>query len=214
VLVRSTTDSGRIILKAKSAGLKGASVTIKSSLVRVAGGMSAALPGEGLPSYLERGPTPAGQSFMATRTAVPIARATAGSNAGSASASFDDDETTSWANDNKLATAWIEYEFARPARPMEVVLKLIGWRQRSYPLRISVEGREVFHGITPRSLGYVILPLQPAAGRNLKIELADAAEARDGFNITELENPQNAATGDERAGGGTLGIVEFECYEK
>ena len=36
---------------------------------------------------------------------------------------------------------------------------------------------------------------------------------RDGFNIVELANQQNASTGDERQGRGTLSIVEIELYE-
>ena len=91
------------------------------------------LPGEGLPLHLERGPTPAGPSFTVTRLAVPVARAAAGANQEFASASFDDNEATSWTNDNQLATAWIQYEFARPARPAEVVLKLNGWRSLHRP---------------------------------------------------------------------------------
>ena len=92
-------------------------------------------------------------------------------------------------------------------------MKLSGWRQRSYPIRITVDDQEVYRGSTPRSLGYVTLPLKPVIGRNVKISLASAASAREGFNITELENQQNAATGDERAGSGTLGLVEVEFYE-
>jgi beta-galactosidase len=127
--------------------------------------------------------------------------------------SYDDNEETSWSNDNKLSTAWIRYEFERPATPTEVTLKLLGWRQRSYPLRITVDDQEVYRGTTPRSLGYITLPLKAVMGRNLKVELTGDASARDGFNITELANQQNAATGGERSGSGTLGIVEFECYE-
>jgi len=174
--------------------------------------LATALPGYGLPSRLSRGPTPAGSPPPVTRVAIPIATVAAGTNAEMAAATIDDDETTSWRNDIRLATAWVRYEFAREARPKTVTLKLTGWRERTYPVRITVGDQEVYRGITPRSLGYVTLPLKPVAGRNLKIELIGASEARDGFNMTELENQQNASTGD-RAGTGTLSIVEFECYE-
>ena len=140
-------------------------------------------------------------------------RAAAGANTNRVVTSYDDNEETSWANDNKLSTAWVSYDFARTATPAEITLKLLGWRQRSYPLLITVDGHEVYRGTTPRSLGYVTLPLRPTSGHSLKIELTDGARSRDGFNITELENQQNAATGAERSGSGTLGIVEFECYE-
>ena len=55
--------------------------------------------------------------------------------------------------------------------------------------------------------------MKPVSGRSLKIELTGGTNARDGFNITEVENQANAATGAERSGSGTLGIVEVECYE-
>jgi hypothetical protein len=59
----------------------------------------------------------------------------------------------------------------------------------------------------------VTLPLKPVTGRKVQVELAGVSGARDGFNITELENQQNAATGDTQQGNGTLGIVEAEFYE-
>ncbi len=213
VLVRSTRDAGRITLTARSDGLKTAQIEITSKPFKVVNGLATALPGESLPSFLERGPTPAAPSFAVSRIAIPIAGATAGTNAAQAMASLDDNERTSWTNDNQLATAWIRYEFAREAHPAEVTLKLLGWRERSYPLRILVDDQEVYRGNTLRSLGYVTLPLKPVAGRSLKIELTGAARRRSGPADTELENQQNVATGGERAGPGMLGIVEFECYE-
>ena len=213
VLVRSLPQAGRIALSAKADGLKAATLEMASQPVAVANGLASALPGASLRSPLRRGPTPFGSSVKITRIAVPISGVTAGSNSDKAVDSFDDNEKTAWTNDNKLATAWINYQFPRQATPMEVVLKLQGWRSRSYPLRITVDGQEVYRGETPCSLGYVTLPLKPVTGRNLKIELAGAAASAEAFNIVELENAQNAATGDKRAGKGTLGIVEFECYE-
>lgn len=213
VLVRSTPQPGRIVVTAKSEGLKPASVELSSKVLPVSDGSAASLPGSDLPGRLDRGPTPSTPSFRVTRIAIPIAGAVSGANTNRALMSCDDNEETSWANDNKLATAWIRYEFARPATPTEVTLKLLGWRQRSYPLRITVDDQEVYRGTTPRSLGYVTLPLRPQSGRSLKITLTGGANSRDGFNITELQNQQNAATGGENSGNGTLGIVEFECYE-
>jgi beta-galactosidase len=213
VLIRSTTQPGKIVLKAKSDGLKSGQIEITSRSVSVLGGLATTPPGADLLPRLDRGPTPTTPSFQTTRVAVPIASATTGVNELAASASFDDNEMSTWTNDNKLATAWIEYQFAREATPSEVTLKLRGWRERSYPLRITVDGGEVFRGATPRSLGYVTLPLRPLSGRKLKIELIAAPSTRDGFNISELSSPQNASPRAERTGNGTLGIVEFECYE-
>jgi beta-galactosidase len=213
VLVRSSTQAGEILLTAKSAGLKPTAVQIQSHPVTVLDGLSPLLPGEGLPSNLSRGPTPSWQSFRTTRRPVPIARATAGANADRAAASFDDDETTGWSNDGKAATAWIQYEYAQPAAADAIDLKLIGWRQRSYPLRITVDGQEVFRGATPRSLGYVTLPLRPVNGKTLKIELAGPSADQDAFNMTELGAEKTAPTGSGRRSQGTLNILEAELYE-
>jgi beta-galactosidase len=213
VLVRSLPQAGKITVTAKSAGLKSAAVELESRPVSVVDGLATVLPGDGLPSALQRGPTPTTPSFKVTRVAVPIASATAGASATNTAASYDDNELTSWANDNKLATGWIAYELTRPATLSEVTMKLSGWRQRSYPLRITVDGQEVYRGRTPLSLGYVTLPLKPAIGKSVKVELVDAAHVGDGFNFTELQNQANASTGDERQGRGTLSIVEIELYE-
>jgi beta-galactosidase len=215
VLLRSMTEPGRIILQASSPGLKPASLELISVPVAVTNGLGQVLPGEGLPCRLERGPTPAGPAFAPTRQAVPIAHATAGANAAHVSASFDDNETTSWSNDGKAETAWINYEFERPAAVTEACLKLGGWRQRSYPLRITLDGQEVFRGPTPRSLGYVTLPLRPVTGKNLRIELLRAATTQDAFgSMSELADQKNASTGSERLGRATLSIIEAEFYER
>jgi beta-galactosidase len=214
VLVRSRAQAGKISLLAKSIGLKPATVELESKPVSILNGLAKTFPADSLPSYLQRGPTPATPAFKVTRIAVPIATATAGANAANAAASYDDNERTSWANDNKLATGWIAYELTRPTTVTEVTMKLSGWRQRSYPIRITVDGQEVYRGQTPRSLGYVTLPLKPVRGKIVTVELVDTASARDAFNITELENQQNATTGDERQGSGTLSLVEIELYEK
>ncbi len=213
VLVRSTAKPGKITVTAKSDGLKSASVEIAAQPVSVTDGLAVAFPDAGQPCRLQRGPTPDGPSFKPSRIAVPVASATAGANTNRVAASFDDDETTSWSNDNQLAEGWISYQLARPATLSEITMKLSGWRQRSYPLRITVDDQEVYRGNTPRSLGYVTLPLKAVTGQRVRISLISAASTRDGFNITELENQQNAATGDERTGSGTLSMVEVEFYE-
>ncbi len=213
VLVRSTTTAGRIVVTAKAAGLSAASVSIESKPVSVVQGLASALPADGLPSNLSRGPTPLTPSFKISRHAVPIQSATAGANSDKVSASFDDNESTAWANDNQLASGWIQYELARPAHLSEVTLKLSGWRQRSYPIRITIDGKEAFSGPTPMSLGYVTLPLKPIAGQRVRIELKGAGESKDAFAMEEVANQKNASTGAERLGNKTLSIVETEFYE-
>ncbi|PTX98579.1 sugar-binding domain-containing protein [Opitutus sp. ER46] len=213
VLVRSTPHAGRIVVRASAAGLKPAGVEFASHAVAVSGGLARTLPAAGLPGYLGRGPTPAGASFVPSRMPVAVQRVTAGANADKAAASCDDNENTAWANGDDLATAWIEYEFARDVRLTETTLKLTGWRQRSYAIRITVDGTEVFRGDTPKTLGYVTLPLKPAPGRRLKLELLAAGTNKEAFALSEMARKENASTGADRLGANTLSIIEAEFYE-
>jgi beta-galactosidase len=215
VIVRSLPVTGKITIRATSDNLKAASVELVSHQVKSADGLSLEMPAEGLRSNLERGATPPPIPLIPTRRAVLIAGATAGANADRSSKSYDDDETTDWSNDGNRSTGWIKYDFAKPATVSEVTLKLAGWRTQSYPIRITVDGKEVFAGQTPRSLGYVTIQFAPIAGRSLKIELTGSASNRDAFgNIIEIPgtpDPQSAAG--RKPSTGTLGIVEAEIYE-
>lgn len=215
VLVRSTTVAGAIALTAKSAGLTPAKLELVSGAVETRDGWALRQASDALAGRLDRGPTPAGDSVRVTRLPVGIAGATAGSNAESAARSFDDNEVTAWTSRDELTAAWIEYRLERRARLSEATFKLTGWRERGYPIRILVDGREVFRGTTPRSLGYVTLPLAPAAeGQAVRIELLAAGAAGDGFGaITEVADQRNAGTGAAGVRARALSIVEAEFYE-
>ncbi|HYG21438.1 MAG TPA: DUF4982 domain-containing protein [Verrucomicrobiae bacterium] len=213
VLVRSRQEAGRITVTARSGTLKSASLEITSHPVQVSDGLTHALPAEGLPVSLRRGPTPRGPSFTVSRVSIPIAKASAGSQNDTAAASFDDNERTSWTSAGSVENAWIAYELEREAEISEVELKLTGWRQRSYPIEIFVGDKSVYRGRTPRSLGYVTLPVPVTHGRSVRIQLMDASHAEGGPGNTELQNQQNAATGGERQSRNALSIVEAEIYE-
>ncbi|MBF9141107.1 glycoside hydrolase family 2 protein [Hymenobacter properus] len=214
VLIRSTTQAGSIKITATSEGLKPAVVSLKSQPVQVENGLSPQLPSAGLPVRLQRGPTPAGPAFTVSRVAVPIQSVTASSNAANAAFSFDDNELSEWVSDRKQAGPWIEYTLARPAPVSQVAMKLTGWRNSSYPIRILVEGQEVFNAKTERSLGYFTAVFPPRTGQKIRIELTGQTQAKDAFNITELEAPQATAVTDKAGPPGTLGLVEVEVYEK
>ncbi|MGC4072954.1 MAG: DUF4982 domain-containing protein [Nibricoccus sp.] len=213
VLVRSRTESGAITLTAKSAGLTGAEIKFDAVAVGKESGWSSGLPGDDLKPHLQRGPTPLSPSFKVTRQPVGIVSVTAGSNAPDAANSYDDDETSAWTSTNDLAKAWIEYRLDRAATLHETTIKLSGFRERSYPIRISVDGQEVYRGTTPRSLGYVTLPMKAVSGRTVRVELLGEGAARDAFSITELNDQANAATGSARVLARSLSIVEVEFYE-
>ncbi|MEL5994926.1 glycoside hydrolase family 2 protein [Hymenobacter segetis] len=213
VLIRSTTQAGKINITATSEGLKPATVSLKSEPVRVENGLMTQLPGADLPVSLRRGPTPAGPSFTVSRVTVPITAATASSNAANAAFSFDDNELSEWISDRKEARPWIEYALARTAPISQVAMKLTGWRTSTYPIRILLDGQEIFSGTTERSLGYFTAIFPPRTGQKLRIELTGTTQAKDAFNITELETPKVPTAATDQAGPpGTLGLVEVEVY--
>jgi beta-galactosidase len=185
----------------------------------------------GLTSNVDRGPTPVGESFMPTRTSVPIARAAAGGNADRAELSFDDDETTEWSNGEGVSSAWIRYELERLACVDEVTMKLANWRNRSYPLRILIDNQEVFRGNSERTFGYVSFKFRPTAGRSIRVELIGAAAEDDALSDNvevadvrtyepKIPEQNGSETREERRrqarrdqGNNTLRILEVEVYE-
>jgi beta-galactosidase len=213
VLVRSTTTAGKITVTASSAGLKSDSLELLSQPVDVQSGLSQQFASDKLSVFLGRGPTPAGPSFKISRQPVEIAHATAGSNVETAAKTYDDDELTSWTSGRAAGEGWIAYELAYPATITEAVIKFPGWRQRSYPIRITVDGQEVFQGETPKSLGYVTLPFKPVNGRTVKIELVGSSKDKDEFKLVEVANQAIADTGANRLPSGVLAIIEAEFYE-
>jgi beta-galactosidase len=209
-LIRAATQAGKITLQASAEGLRPAALELVSRPVSVSGGLSLEMPADGLPVNLQRGPTPPGASYTTTRQPVAIARVTAGANNANAALTYDDNEMTEWANDGQLSTAWIEYQFAQTARANAVTLKLTGWRNRAYPLRLTIDGQLVWQGLTPRSLGYITLNFPATRGRSLKIELTAPFREGDAFSrITELGSSSDVKTMDSK---GTLSIVETEIY--
>lgn len=214
VLIRSTVKPGQIKLTATADGLKSASVHLQSSAVAVTNGLSTQMPSYGLTGNLQRGPTPATPSFTQKRKALTIVKATAGSNSDSAFASFDDNELTDWYNDGNLSTAWIEYELDKPSFVNEINLKLNNFRSRSYPIRILVDGKEVFAGNTPTSLGYCNIICKKTTGQKVRIELIKSSNLT-GETSTEVSGKKSddGVTRNDANSKGRLSIIEVELYE-
>ncbi len=214
VLIRSTTKAGKITLKANSDNLKSAEIELNSKLFADTNGLSLKMPDDDLPVNLKRGATPPGASYKMTRQNVEIADVSAGSNINQTKNSFDDNETTDWTSDGKLENSWIKYDFAKPANVSQVVMKLVGWRTQSYPVKISVDDKVVYTGKTPRTLGYVTITFPPTSGSSVKIELTGNADNRDAFgNIVEIPGTPDVQSSAGKGGGkSTLGIVETEIY--
>jgi hypothetical protein len=214
VIIESTTQAGQIGLTASAKGLESDSMEITSKPVVVSAGLSTVMPDAGLPCNLDRGPTPKGPSFTISRIPAKIATVTAGVNQDQAALTFDDNERTEWSNDGKLSTAWLKYDFEEPAAVSEVVIKFGDWRRRSYPIRILVDGNEVFKGETKQNLGYYTISFEPVEGKGLTIELIGAGASRDAFNIVEItgEKDRPGQADPDPNAKGRLKIVELEVY--
>ncbi|KJD31605.1 beta-galactosidase [Tamlana nanhaiensis] len=211
VFVRTTDKAGTIKVEATSKGLKKASVSIKTHETDLSA-LSKEIPSESLPSNFEKGATPKTKSYTKTRQAVAIVSATANSNADEVAKSFDDNELTEWGNVNG-ETSTITYALAHEAKINQVVLKLSGWRRRQYPIRISVDNKIVYQGLTELSLGYVTLNVEETTGKNVKIELVGEATDSDAINLVEITGKVDAAGLKESSNVKQLRIVEVEFYE-
>jgi len=214
VMLKSTPQPGKITLIASCEGLESASIEITSRPAAVFGGLSFEMPDAGLACNLDRGPTPEGPSFAVTRIPVKIANVTAGANQEESVFTLDDNERTSWANDGKLSTAWLRYDFEAAAAVSEAVIKFGDWRRRIYPIRILVDGKRVFEGETKQNLGYYTVRFEPVYGKSLTIELLGAGSDRDAFSIVEITGKKDEAGQAKKDANakGTLKIVEFEVY--
>lgn len=212
VILRSQPQAGKIVLAARAAGLKSARVELVSASFPAADGLSRTLPDAGVVVRLDRGPTPAVDSVNPTRKNIRIVSATAGSNAEQVAQAFDDNERTGWKSDGKKGTAWVAFELERQATLSEITLKLGGWRNKSYPIRVSVDGKAAYLGNTPKSLGYVTLSLASARGKTVRVELVGSIDEKDAFGLVEVTGKKLE---DANAGGakGVLEIIEAEIYE-
>ncbi len=217
VMIQSHPDAGKITVKAKAKGLKNDKITINSVAFNSEDGLAEQLPGENLPSNLERGPTPKGKSYSQKRSQVFIRSAKAGSNQDDVYLTFDDNELSEWTNDGRLSSGWIDYKLARKTKVSQCEIKLTGWRTKSYPIRVTANGEEVFKGETDRSLGYIILPLKPVETDNIRIELIGANKEDDAFDeITEIDPTKELDLYKDKEAAnakGQLRIVEVEFYE-
>ncbi|SHL13504.1 Glycosyl hydrolases family 2, TIM barrel domain [Chitinophaga jiangningensis] len=214
-LIRAATTAGKVTVKATTDGLTSATLTLHSKPFLTKGGLSTSLPGVDLPVSLVRGPAPLTPSYVPTRKALRIKGAIAGANADSAFMSYDDNELSDWVNDGKLETAWVEYELERKGTIHEITLKLNNFKSRSYPLRITVDGTEVYNGKTPLTLGYCTLSCKPTKGSRVRIQLAAISKDQGGSQLVEVTGKKldDGVARDDSKAKGTLSIIEAEIYE-
>ena len=224
VLVRSkrlTEGQGHIELVASATGMEDASLSWTTTAIDDENGLSTYQAGMEQPLRLGRGETPLTPSFTEKKVTYNIASVEAGANGESAANSYDDNELSEWRNDGRLSTAWITYTLTEPAAIDEISLKLTGWRQRSYPVEVFADGKLVWKGNTPKSLGYVSLEIEnPVEAKTYTIRQIGSASDKDEFGqITELAGgPATELDLYKSAGGdkvkGELRIVEIDFLKK
>ena len=217
VLIRSSTTAGKITLKASAEGLKAATIALETFPVKVENGLATTFPADGLKPNLSKGETPKGSSFTVQRKTVKIISAEAGANNDKAKLSYDDNELSDWVNDGKINTAWIKYTLAKESTISEVALKLNGFRTKVYPLRISVDGKEVFNGDSKTSLGYFTATCKPTKGKTVTIELLGSGKEKENTVVGVEVNGKKLDDGIDRAETklkGGLSIIEADIFEK
>ncbi|MCX8526366.1 DUF4982 domain-containing protein [Chryseobacterium formosus] len=214
VLVRSTLEKGEISLKAKAEGLISDEIKFNSIQIDEKDGLSAYKSGDFQAANLSRGKTPSTPSYKISRKSVEIEKAEAGSNQEKAKFSFDDNELNQWESQGDISKAFITYTLKKEALISEVEMKLVSWRNKSYPIKISVDGKVVYQGMTPKTLGYFSIPFAvPTKGKAVKVELMGDVAEKDAFGgVVEITGKKELQEG--KKANRSLGIVEIEVYEK
>ncbi len=220
VMLRSLPEAGHVTVTAEAPGFSPVSVSFDTRAVEVRDGLTKHMPWAGLPSRLDRGPTPEGPSYCDSKVDAKVLSATAGANADMTANSYDDNELSEWRNDGRLSTGWITYRLERRAAIDDICVKLTGWRQRSYPLEVYAGDTLVWSGNTDRSLGYVHLNIEhPVLSDTYTLRLKGAADDSDAFGqIVEVVEPKAGELDLFKAEGGDkanneLRIVEIEFLE-
>jgi hypothetical protein len=211
VMLRSTTEAGKVVLHAYADGLKKTSIDFETKAFPTQNGLTKVLPSNGLTSRFSKGETPLTPSFVPSGMDIPILRATAGSNADKANAAFDDNERSIWVSrDKSLDDAWIEFEI-EPTEVKELQMKMGDFRRKSYPVEIFADGELIWRGYTPKSLSYIHFPIGKKV-QKIKVQLIGSVQDGDMFdNMGELEAKNNDVIA---KGNGILRIMEAQIIKK
>jgi len=216
VMLRAGHSGGVIKLRATADGLKMAAIDIPAVTVEApVTGLSKDFPEYHQTGLLTRGPTPEAPTYTVSRVARTPVKVTAPVQQAEAGNTIDDNELSKWTSDGRPANAWIEYDFARPQTFNAVDFKLAAFRSRSYPLRITVDGKTVWQGVSEKSLGYAGVTFPTTTGKVVRITQIGSSNNADAFSqISEVDATRTAGnTGDDKLKSGwDLGIIEVEFY--
>lgn len=209
VMLRSTTKAGKATLTVKAEGLPTAQTTLNTKAVTVKDGLSKQFPSDGLVCRLDRGETPSEPSFKPCRREVAIDSAVAGSG-NDVRLSFDGYENTSWESGNSREEAWITYTLTEDTQIDEICMKPKGFRATTYPIAIYADTVKVWEGWTPKTLGFVHIPLRNAPhAKTYTIRSMGASTTRDAFGeVKEMDSRNDEKI--TKGGKNAIKIIEIE----
>jgi hypothetical protein len=102
----------------------------------------------------------------------------------------------------------------RIATVSEITLKLNNFRTRTYPLIITVDGKEVFNGSTQTTLGYYTIKCKPQTGKKVRIQLSGASRNKTNAEVeVSGKKLDDGVARDDMNAKGRLSIIEAEIYE-
>ncbi len=222
VLVRSTTQAGDITLTASTKGYKPASLTATTVAcpekngfyVDASGNVIEADWASQLPMYLERGETPATPSYRQHYATVGVKNVEVPVNQETAMQMFDDNENTQWKSDGNLEKAWVKVTLEKATAIKNITLRLDGFRRTSYPLQVFADGKLVWEGYTPKTLGDCYINIdKPVKTDKYEIRMIGPATVKEAFgSMTELAAKKNVSTKASKSN--TLSIIEASFNEK
>ena len=136
-------------------------------------------------------------TYTQTKVGVDIVTAISEVNQETLRNSYDDNELSEWRGGTSVT-----YTLSEAAPINDICVKMAGWRSTNYALEVEAEGKILWRGITPTSLGYVHLQIaHPVKAQTYTIRAIDKskAQAREAnFNDPEAARFQNIT---EVAGG-------------
>ena len=221
VMVRSTTEAGDITLTASAKGYAPASLTATTVAcpqqdgfyVDANGNVIEADWASQLPMYLERGETPATPSYRQHYATVGVKSVEVPVNQETAMLMFDDNENTQWKSDGNLENACVKVTLERPVAIERITLRLDGFRRTSYPLQVFADGKLVWEGYTPKTLGDCYINIdKPVKTDKYEIRMIGPATVKEAFgSMTELAAKKNVST--QASKSNKLSIIEIEFNE-
>lgn len=165
VLLRSTSVSGKVILRAEADGLAPQTLVLQTFAPDVSA--------ESVLPVVYKASEPITPTYRHTRVGAKIVSASSDTNVADLGNSYDDNELSEWKGGNSVT-----FTLRDSALIDDICIKLAGWRSTNYALEVEANGKVLWSGITPTSLGYVHLEInEPVRAKNYTIRAIEGSKA-------------------------------------